>query len=54
MSRESPEILHAFEEADREIAIRRIRIGCVIAMILLPLGSLVDLQVYPGQTGPFL
>ncbi len=54
MSRESPEILAAFEESDRGIAIRRIRIGCVIAMVLLPLGSLVDLQVYPGQVGPFL
>jgi signal transduction histidine kinase len=54
MSRESPEILKAFEESDREIAIRRIRTGCIIAMILLPLGSLVDLQVYPAYTVPFL
>jgi signal transduction histidine kinase len=54
MSRESPEIAAAFEEADRGIAIRRIRIGCIIAMILLPLGSLVDVQNYPNQTLDFL
>lgn len=53
MTREAPEIAAAFEEADAEIALRRIRIGCFIAMVVLPLGSLIDLVMYNGMVMPF-
>jgi signal transduction histidine kinase len=54
MSREAPEIAVAYEEADREIAIRRIRIGCVIAMAMLPLGFFIDHLLYPKLVAKFM
>lgn len=54
MSREAPEITEAYRSWDRDIAIRRIRIGCVIAMIVLPLGYFVDRHMYRDQVNEFL
>jgi len=54
MSRMAPEIAAAYQDADRVIAIRRIRIGCVLAMLLLPLGYFVDLKLYSKLAPDFL
>ncbi len=54
MSREAPEITAAYEEADCEIAIRRIRIGCVIAIATLPLGFFIDQLLYERLVRDFL
>ncbi|KAB2656700.1 MAG: response regulator [Verrucomicrobia bacterium] len=54
MTREDPEIEAAFAESTRDLALRRIRIGCTIAIILLPLGSFIDLQLYRGHAAEFL
>ena len=54
MSRMAPEIAAAYQDADRVIAIRRIRIGCVLAMMLLPLGYFVDLKLYSRLAPEFL
>ena len=54
MTREAPEISEAYRTWDREIAIRRIRVGCVLAMVVLPLGYFVDRHMYPAQVAEFL
>jgi signal transduction histidine kinase len=54
MSRMAPEIAAAYQDADRVIAIRRIRIGCVLAMLLLPLGYFIDIILYQKQAQTFL
>ena len=41
------DVAAAYADHDRQIALRRIRIGCVLAVVLLPLGAVVDQQVYP-------
>jgi signal transduction histidine kinase len=54
MSRMAPEIAAAYQDADRVIAIRRIRIGCVLAMLLLPLGYFIDIILYQKEAPTFL
>ena len=54
MTREAPEIVAAYAESTRELALRRIRIGVTIAMIVLPLGYLIDLQLYNELSATFL
>ncbi len=54
MTAEAPEIVAAYADHNREIALRRIRIGCFIAIFVLPLGSLIDLQMYSDYTSEFL
>lgn len=37
----------AFEAEEQPVSLRRIRIGTYLAMVLLPLGSLIDWLIYP-------
>ncbi len=53
MTREAPEIVAAFAVGNRELALRRIRLGCTIAMIVLPLGYLIDLKLYHEEAPVF-
>jgi signal transduction histidine kinase len=42
----SSEVVEAFMEHERTRGIRRLIVGCYLVMILLPLGSIVDMQLY--------
>lgn len=44
------EIVAAFQEQDREKAILNIKIGCVIGMVLMPAGRLLDVYTYPDPS----
>src|ERR1041384_6898763 len=50
----SAEVLEAFHEHEREITIRKTRLGCVIGIILVPLFNLLDRQMYPDDANLFL
>lgn len=52
MPHEAPDVLAAFEEHERELAIRRIRVGCILAMSLLPMGAIVDWLLFPPSRLP--
>lgn len=47
-------IAKAFAEENRRQTIGNIRVGCYLGMLLMPLGSLLDLFVYRDQLKPFL
>jgi len=42
----SPELIRKYAEEERRIGVARIRIGCCLAMAMLPLGSMVDVFMY--------
>ena len=44
------EILKSYREHEREITIRKTRLGCVIGIVLVPLFTLLDHQVYPDRS----
>ncbi|NWF83937.1 MAG: response regulator, partial [Bryobacteraceae bacterium] len=54
MSTAASEIARAYAEHDQRIALGRIRVGCILAMILLPMGTIVDLFHYDQQVRTFL
>ncbi len=47
------DIRTAYADYDRQIGVGRIRVGVWLAMILLPLGAVADLVVYPGLAMTF-
>jgi two-component system, sensor histidine kinase PhcS len=47
------EFLAAFQEYDREITIRKTRLGCVLGIVLVPVFGWLDLVVYPKQAFSF-
>ena len=49
----SEEILRAFEEYDRKVILNNISIGCLIGIVLMPLGTVLDYFVYYNQVFPF-
>ena len=49
----SEEVLRAFEENDRKVILNNISIGCLIGMVLMPLGTVLDYFVYYNQTAFF-
>ena len=50
----NPEVLAAFRQQERELTIRKTRIGCIIGIVLVPLFTLLDRQMYPGDVRTFL
>jgi two-component system sensor histidine kinase PhcS len=55
MTEVSPqEILHAYREHERALTIRNTRIGCIIGIVLVPLFTFLDHQVYPDKAALFL
>ena len=48
------EILKAYRDHDREITIRKTRVGCVLGLILFPVFNVLDRFVYPNDAGQFL
>ena len=54
MERVPPEFRDEYREYDREFTIRKTRLGCFIGIILVPLFSVLDYTVYPGQAREFL
>ena len=49
MQAPTPELVQAYSDYERRLGVERIRIGCCLAMGMLPLGSIVDLFLYPQQ-----
>ena len=49
MDEKNPTIAAAYAAHEQQRGLERIRLGCVIAMILLPAGALVDFVVYPND-----
>ena len=50
----SGEIQQAFKEYDRQVILNNIYIGCLIGVVLMPLGSLLDYFIYHDQAIFFL
>lgn len=50
----TPEVQAAFREQERELTLRKTRVGCVVGIVLVPLFTFLDRQMYPDETGPFL
>ncbi|HNQ88614.1 MAG TPA: ATP-binding protein [Verrucomicrobiota bacterium] len=53
MTRPPSETAAAYAEDEQRIGLSRIRIGCILAMVVLPAGSLVDWFMYPERIGSF-
>jgi two-component system, sensor histidine kinase PhcS len=49
-----PEFRTAYLEHERELTIRKTRLGCVLGAVFVPLFAALDPHVYPGQTRAFL
>ena len=49
MQAPTPELIQEYSDYERRIGVERIRIGCCLAMGMLPLGSIVDLFLYPKR-----
>lgn len=50
----SREIQLAFQEQERRRVISNIKVGCVIGILLMPAGHVLDLYQYPESSGKFL
>ena len=50
----SGEIQQAFKEYDRQVILNNIYIGCLIGVVLMPLGTLLDYFIYHDQAVFFL
>lgn len=53
MVAEDSDIRLAYADYDRQIGVGRIRVGVLLAMILLPVGAIADLVVYPTHAAMF-
>ena len=51
---DSPEIRQAFAEYDRQATITNFKVACVIGMLLMPAGYILDIHVYPSHASAFL
>lgn len=47
-----PHLLEAYQNANRELRIRHAKVGCVLALVLVPAGSSLDYFVYPELLWP--
>lgn len=54
MKRLSPELATAYGDYEREMNIRKSRLGCLISIVLFPAFNLLDLYVYPAHQKEFL
>jgi signal transduction histidine kinase len=54
MSVPREEVLAAYRDYDREVSLNNIKVGCVLGMILMPAGFILDLFVYPDRWESFL
>jgi two-component system sensor histidine kinase PhcS len=50
----SPEIHKAFAEYDRQVILNNVIVGCMIGIVLMPLGTLLDFYVYRPEVIHFL
>src|SRR5687768_8023021 len=50
----SVEITRAFREYDRRVKINNIKIGCLLGIVLMPAGVVLDYFVYPADLSYFL
>ncbi len=51
---QSREIREAFVEYDRQVILNNVIVGCMIGIVLMPLGTLLDYFVYPKDVVYFL
>ncbi|MCL4179808.1 MAG: response regulator [Verrucomicrobia bacterium] len=54
MSVPREEVLAAYHDYDREVSLNNIKVACVLGMILMPAGFILDLFVYPDRWESFL
>jgi signal transduction histidine kinase len=50
----SAELRHAFVRHDRQVIINNVQVGCLVGILLMPLGTLLDYFVYRSDVLPFL
>ncbi len=50
----SPEVLTAYRAYEREMSIRKSRLGCLIGIVLFPIFNVLDHYVYPAMQWDFL
>lgn len=50
----TPEITAAFLNYDRDVTVSNIRVGCMLGIVLMPAGALLDNFVYHDELGYFL
>ncbi len=51
---DSPGIVRAFADYDREVTLSNIKVGCLLGIVLMPAGVLLDWFVYPQDVRSFL
>ena len=51
---DSREVRQAFAEYDREATVNNYKVACVIGMVLMPAGIILDNYVYPDKLGLFI
>ena len=51
---DSREVRQAFAEYDREATVNNFKVACVIGMVLMPAGIILDNYVYPDKLGLFI
>ncbi|MGD0252552.1 MAG: histidine kinase dimerization/phospho-acceptor domain-containing protein, partial [Verrucomicrobiota bacterium] len=51
---DSREVRQAFAEYDREATVNNFKVACVIGMVLMPAGIILDKYVYPDKLGLFI
>ena len=51
---DNPEIRQAFREYDRQATVANFKVACVLGMVLMPAGFILDKFVYPDKVWDFL
>jgi two-component system sensor histidine kinase PhcS len=50
----SGEIQKAFEEYDRQVILNNVIVGCIVGIVLMPIGTILDYEVYRSEVLYFL
>ena len=48
-----PQLRDAFHESERDVIIRNNRVACILGVIFMPLGSMLDFAVYRSEMASF-
>ena len=49
----NPEVVKAFQLYDRQETINNFKVACILGMLLMPAGFILDINVYPDETRKF-
>ena len=50
----NPELMRAYVEYERELAIDKCRVACLLGVVFMPSGILLDYFIYPEKLQSFL